>query len=373
MDSSEKLRSYSLGAVIGMNILFSLHLLLSYTAPYVNPEEIAIIPFFGLTYPIALIMNLVFIMVWGILKSKWFFLSSSLVVIGIPLHLRVFSIQLSENTIPENANTVKVMSYNVRLFGYYEDNESKAKQRKTDIVKYIQKEAPDVLCLQEYFNKDGDPYFNTLNSIYNIMSINDHHEKSKYNQRKRTHFGIALFSKYPIINKGYVQNEIRTQDNSNFCIYADIVKKKDTFRVYNVHLQSIKLETDEYTQQTNMNADGSSTSTNYKSAISKLNKAFKIRSIQSKALNNHIKGSPYKSIICGDFNDTPLSFTYQLFNTNLVDSFRNTSSGFGSTYSGYLPAGRIDYIFHTKTLNSAKFEIQNEKLSDHLAISCTIF
>ena len=63
-----------------------------------------------------------------------------------------------------------------------------------------------------------------------------------------------------------------------------------------------------------------------------------------------------------DFNDTPLSFTYQLFNTNLVDAFRNTSSGFGSTYSGYLPAGRIDYIFHTKTLNSAKFEIQKEKL-----------
>ena len=187
-------------------------------------------------------MNLVFIMVWGILKSKWFFLSSSLVVIGIPFHLRVFSIQLSENTIPENANTVKVMSYNVRLFGYYEDNESKAKQRKTDIVKYIQKEAPDVLCLQEYFNKDGDPYFNTLNSIYNIMSINDHHEKSKYNQRKRTHFGIALFSKYPIINRGYIQNEIRTQGNSNFCIYADIVKKKDTFRIYNVHLQSIKLK-----------------------------------------------------------------------------------------------------------------------------------
>ena len=161
MDSSEKLRSYSLGAVIGMNILFSLHLLLSYTAPYVNPEEIAFIPFFGLTYPIALIMNLVFIMVWGILKSRWFFLSSSLVLIGIPFHLRVFSIQLSENTIPENANTVKVMSYNVRLFGYYEDNESKAKQRKTDIIKFIQKEAPDVLCLQEYFTKEEDPYFNT--------------------------------------------------------------------------------------------------------------------------------------------------------------------------------------------------------------------
>lgn len=370
MDSTEKIRSYSMGAVIGINILFSLHLLLSYTAPYINPYQVGIIPFFGLTYPIALIMNLVFIMIWSVLKSKWFFLSTSLVLIGIPFHLRVFSINLSDNPIPENANTLKVMSYNVRLFGYYEKN--KAKQNKMDILDYIQKEAPDVLCLQEYFNKDGDPDFNTLNSIYNIMSINSHHEKSKYFQRNKTHFGIALFSKYPIINKGIVNHD-GSKENTNYCIFADIVKNKDTIRVYNVHFQSIKLETDEYTRQTNMDADGTSTSTRYKSAISKLNKAFKIRSEQSTAVSKHIQNAPYKSIICGDFNDTPLSYTYQLFNDQLIDAFRNTSSGFGSTYSGYLPAGRIDYIFHSKGLNSAQFRIQKEKISDHFAISCIIF
>jgi len=373
MDSTEKIRSYSMGAVIGINILFSLHLLLSYTAPYINPEQLSIIPFFGLTYPIALIMNLVFIMIWSVLKSKWFFLSTSIVLIGIPFHLRVFSINLSDNPIPENANTLKVMSYNVRLFGYYEENKAKAKQSKIDIIDYIQKEAPDVLCLQEYFNKDGDPNFNTLNSIYNIMSIDSHHEKSKYFPRKRAHFGIALFSKYPIINKGIVHHDGGNKENSNYCIFADIVKNKDTLRVYNVHFQSIKLETDEYTRQTNIDADGTSRSTKYKSAISKLNKAFKIRSAQSRAVSQHIQNAPYKSIICGDFNDTPLSYTYQVFNNELIDAFRNTSSGFGSTYSGYLPAGRIDYIFHSKGLSSSQFRIQKEKLSDHFAISCIIF
>jgi endonuclease/exonuclease/phosphatase family metal-dependent hydrolase len=78
-------------------------------------------------------------------------------------------------------------------------------------------------------------------------------------------------------------------------------------------------------------------------------------------------------VICGDFNDTPMSYTYQIFDNELIDAFRNSSSGFGTTYSGYLPAGRIDYIFHSKSLKSAKFSIQKEKLSDHFAISCIIF
>jgi len=370
MGDPEKTRFYTMYIVIGINILFTLLLLLSYTAPYINPGRNSIIPFIGLTYPIALIMNFVFIMIWVFLSSKWIFLSLSIVLLGTPFHLKVFSINLSENTIPYNANTLKVMSYNVRLFGYYDENSSKTKN---SILNYIRTEDPDVLCLQEYFNKEGSQDFNTLDSIYNIMSIRSHHEKSKYFPNKGTRYGISLFSKYPIVNKGVVHHNGTKSENLNYCIFADIVKKKDTIRVYNVHFQSIKLETDEYVRQTSMTSDGKSKSIKYKSAISKLNKAFKIRSIQSATVKNHMDRSPYKSVICGDFNDTPISYTYQVFDNELIDAFRNNSSGFGTTYSGYLPAGRIDYIFHTKSLKSAKFSIQKEKLSDHFAISCIIF
>ncbi len=370
MGDSEKVRSYAIHIVIGINILFTLLLLLSYTAPYIHPGNNSIIPFIGLTYPIALIMNFVYIMVWGFMKSKWFFLSTSIVLLGLPFHLRVFSINLSDNSIPKNANTLKVMSYNVRLFGYYDQNSTNTKN---GILNYIRKENPDVLCLQEFFNKKGSQDFNTLDSIYNIMSIRSHHEKSKYIPSKGSHFGISLFSKYPIVNKGVVHHEGTKRDNLNYCIFADIVKKKDTIRVYNVHFQSIKLETDEYVRQTNMTSNGESSNIKYKSAIAKLNKAFKIRSIQSSTVSAHVNKSPYKAVICGDFNDTPMSYTYQLFNDKLIDAFRNTSSGFGTTYSGYLPAGRIDYIFHSESLKSAKFKIQKEKLSDHFAISCILF
>ena len=87
----------------------------------------------------------------------------------------------------------------------------------------------------------------------------------------------------------------------------------------------------------------------------------------------HVETSPYPVIVCGDFNDTPLSYTYNQFNKSLIDAFRNCSSGIGPTYIGRVPAGRIDYIFHSKSLNSMDFKIQEGEYSDHRAVSCRIF
>jgi endonuclease/exonuclease/phosphatase family metal-dependent hydrolase len=283
----------------------------------------------------------------------------------------VFSFGFTNNTIPKNANVIKLMSYNVRLFDLYNESFDEAIQQRNEILRFIRYENPDVLCIQEFYHQEKPTKFNTLDSIYQIMSINSFHEQSKYFTHSRQHFGIALFSKYPIIHKGIVgQHKTETED-MNYCIFADILKNKDTIRVYNVHFESIKLESDEYSRKTN--SQSRNTSTKLKKVYSKLNNAFKIRASQSKSVRDHIKSSPYKSVICGDFNDTPMSYTYQIFNSFLTDAFRNTSSGFGVTYVGYLPAGRIDYIFHSDNLHSAQFKIQNEEFSDHHAISCLIY
>lgn len=367
------IQSYAFFTVKCINILCSALLLVSYMAPYTDPNRIPIVAFIGLVYPLAVIMNVVFLVVWGLLKSKWVFLSTTILLIGIPFHLKVFSIDLSTNEIPKNANTLKVMSYNVRLFGYFDDTRAGANKTKSQILNLIRQEQPDVLCIQEYFHQDGEGRFNTKDSIYKIMGTHSHHEKSIHPPQKGKHFGMTLFSKYPIINQGTVHYPSSNKKNSNFCIYTDIVKKRDTIRIYNVHFQSIKLKADEYSRQTAMNTDSKTKRSKFRSGLSKLNYAFKIRSKQSNAVRLHLNQSPYKSIVCGDFNDTPMSYTYQVFDDYLVDAFRNTSSGFGSTYNGFLPAGRIDYIFHTESLNSAQFKIKNEKLSDHQAISCIIY
>ncbi len=373
MDNLSSIKSYAFVALKSINILVSLLLLVSYMTPYTDPNRIPIIALIGLVYPITFIMNILFLVVWGLLKSKWFFLSASILLIGIPLHLKVFSINLSNNEIPKNSNPLKIMSYNVRLFGYFNDSRIGANKKKNQILNFIRQEQPDVLCIQEYFHQDGDNKFNTKDSIYDIMGIHSHHEKIIQHSQKNKHFGMALFSKYPIINEGIIHRNNTNKKNSNFCIYADIIKKGDTIRIYNIHFQSIKLKVDEYSRQRAINASSKMKQVTLSSGLLKLNEAFKIRSKQSHAVRSHVNKSPYKSIVCGDFNDTPMSYTYEAFDDYLVDAFRNTSTGLGSTYNGFLPAGRIDYIFHTKSLNSADFKIQSQKLSDHQAITCIIY
>jgi endonuclease/exonuclease/phosphatase family metal-dependent hydrolase len=138
-----------------------------------------------------------------------------------------------------------------------------------------------------------------------------------------------------------------------------------------VHLQSIRLQEGNYTAERIGNQRIPSKSTIIK-VIKKLRLAYQKRADQARRVVAHASNSPYPSVICGDFNDTPMSYCYNQFNRKYIDAFRNSAWGIGSTYIGRLPAGRIDYIFHTPTLNSSEFQVHSEKLSDHRAISCKI-
>ncbi len=104
--------------------------------------------------------------------------------------------------------------------------------------------------------------------------------------------------------------------------------------------------------------------------LKKLHIAYQKRAHQAQKVLEHMEESPYEVIICGDFNDTPMSYTYNLFYSKYIDAFRNSSSGLGVTYAGRVPAGRIDYIFHSKNIKTSNFQIQKEVFSDHKAISC---
>jgi endonuclease/exonuclease/phosphatase family metal-dependent hydrolase len=124
------------------------------------------------------------------------------------------------------------------------------------------------------------------------------------------------------------------------------------------------------------NEDNPQASNENSQAFKLLNKvldAYPIRAEQAVKLTEHMKMSPHPIIVCGDFNDAPMSYTYNQFHRFLEDAFVNTSFGIGRTYAGKVPAGRIDYIFYDESMGSRNFVIQEEKLSDHYAISCSIF
>ena len=346
-----------------------LALLLTYLSPYVHPKTLKILPLFGLAYWFIFVFNALLILIWTLMRNKWALIILLFVLIGGRLHFRTFAFGHDEKN--EVNAELKVMSYNVRLFDLYNSIHSESFKTKDRIFSYIEEQDPDVICFQEFYHQDPPTSFVTTDSLVRMMDFVDHHERYAQKMYGRQNFGIALFSKYPIIEKGFV-NFPEQNGSFNYCIYADIIKE-DTFRVYNIHLQSIRLQKDDYALFNEDDREAAEQSSNVFKLIKKVGRAYPVRAMQAELIAGHIKNSPYPVVLCGDFNDTPMSYCYNQFSATMTDAFRNTSFGTGTTYAGNVPAGRIDYIFHSPEIGSKEFVIQDERLSDHYAISCKLF
>jgi endonuclease/exonuclease/phosphatase family metal-dependent hydrolase len=347
-------------------------LVLSYFAPFVHPDTFELLPFFGLAYPIIIAVNLLFLIYWALLKSRWVFIVLFFIVIGGKLHFRTIGISIDPVTASQNDSVWKIMSYNVRLFDVYNESIEKRNENRNGILAYVQEVNPDVVCFQEFFHQDKPTSFSTKDTLIELLGTRNYHERYSHKIRNRQNFGICMLSKYPIIAKGDVMfDNFATTDN--YCIFADIVKHGDTIRVYNIHLQSIKLQQEDYEMFGATNNVPKEKKSTIRLLIDKLTIAYPARAQQALKVIEHMETSPYPVVVCGDFNDTPMSYVYNQFNQKLVDSFLETRFGLGITYAGRVPAGRIDYIFHDPRLQAQQFTIQKKALSDHYAVSCEIW
>lgn len=347
-------------------------LVFSYFAPFVHPDTFELLPFFGLAYPIIIAVNLLFLLYWALLKTRWFFIVLFFIIIGGKLHFRTIGISFDPVTASQNDSVWKIMSYNVRLFDVYNETIEKRNENRNGILAYVQEVEPDVVCFQEFFHQDKPSSFSTKDTLIELLGMRNYHERYSHKIRNRQNFGICMLSKYPIIAKGDVMFD-NFASTDNYCIFADIVKHGDTIRVYNIHLQSIKLQQEDYEMFGATNNVPKEKKSTFRLLIDKLTIAYPARAQQALKVIEHMETSPYPVVVCGDFNDTPMSYVYNQFNQKLVDSFLETRFGLGITYAGRVPAGRIDYIFHDPRLQAQQFTIQKKAFSDHYAVSCEIW
>ena len=344
--------------LLAVNAFFAFTLLLAYLAVHINPEDFALPAFFGLAYPYLLLINIILVIIWTMLLRFEALISVFVIAIGFT-HFSNY-IQLSKPS-GDKTGTFKVISYNVRLFNFFETRNGTTSEKK--VLEFLKSQQPDILCLQEFF-VIGNPSQAEAMVRSALGGKYYSHLKILGSGKNRT-YGIATFSKYPIIHKG----EIIHPGSSSLSIYSDLLIGKDTFRIYNNHLQSFRLKRMERTFIEEMTASNNKeTLGDVKSLSISLKKGFVRRAIQAQVVKDHINRSPYPVIVAGDFNDTPVSYAYRKLRKGLNDSFVNSGYGAGFTYKGNYPPNRIDYILYDNALINSSFDIKKVKYSDHYPI-----
>jgi len=343
--------------LLAVNAVFAVTLLVSYLAVNISPGYFALPAFFGLAYPYLLLINIIIVIIWAILLRFEALISVVVIAIGFT-HFSNY-IKLARPS-GNKSNTFKVLSYNVRLFNYFENHSANSEKK---VIAFIKSQKPDIICLQEFFIS-GFPAVEEAFMIDALGGKYYSHMKVSGSGKNRF-YGIVTLSRFPIIRKG----EIVHSGSSSLSIYTDVLIQKDTFRIYNNHLQSFRLRRMERSFMEELTAnDDKETMNEVKSLSVSLKKGFVKRALQAQVVKDHINRSPFPVIVAGDFNDTPVSYAYRKIRKGLNDSFVNSGYGAGFTYKGNYPPNRIDYILYDDNLINSYFEIKKVRYSDHYPI-----
>lgn len=328
--------------IFTFNLFFAACLVVAYVLPFVPPKFSAFLSILNLGLPVFMIINLGFAIYWILRLKLHFMLSAVLVLSGFSYVSKIVVLNDDVAEVPEDA--LKVMSYNVRLFNHYKwiDEPNVASK----ISDFIAKEAPDIVAFQDYLKADG----------LELSSYPYSFEKFK---TKTSKMGVAIFSKHKILNKGTID----FPNTHNNAIYADVLVKSDTLRVYAIHLESLKIIPDVKELQKE----------NHQKLISRVGKSFVKQQEQVKMITENFETTRLPKIVCIDMNNTPFSYvSSKLLQHDLKDAFIESGYGLGKTFDfDFLPL-RIDAIFNEDDFENISFKNYDIKFSDHYPIMASI-
>ncbi|MBR7115101.1 MAG: endonuclease/exonuclease/phosphatase family protein [Alistipes sp.] len=324
---------------IGVATLFILTLIV----PRLDPREYNELSTLGLIAPFVYIAQTLLTLYWFLRWRLWVAVPMMLVALSGVFQLSLFyKVELRRVYTEPNLrkqydrSAMKVLTYNVRSF--IDDDGERCIDSVAKVIKALN---PDILCLQEMgFSDIADSLFEPLYPMPRSLS--------------RVNLSPAIYSRYPIVRAGRVDTLI------NF-VWADVVIKNklkdDTIRIFNSHLHTTAIRRDESLFIENHDYLDDDSLSRVRNMINRLAENNKVRAEQADTLKAMIEQSPYPTIVCGDFNDTPVSYTYRRVARGLSDAFREVGRGYSNTYRGFFDMLRIDYVFATEEFEPLSYEV----------------
>ena len=367
----------SKGIFIVLNIIALALLALSCLAVYIEPGQYWQLSFIGFAFPFVLILNVLFLLGWTLAWQRLAFVP----LIAIALTWKFIAVTFGFNYTTENKeHGVRIMSWNVKAFDLY--NWSHNHEARNAMMGLIKKTNPDVLCLQEFYS-NSEVFHNiafirdTLGYQYCYFPPAIQISKPALSKRQKLEWhdhpliqqwGVATFSKFAMTDTGKVDFGPTL---SNACIYTDLNMHGKTVRLYNVHFQSIHLGYEDYAILDELEDSQKTQWKGLKAIAQKMKLAYDRRSVQANTVAQSLQNYSGNKIVCGDFNDVPVSYTYHQVKDNLQDAFVEKGKGFSPTFSNKFSIFRIDYTLLDPSFKINSYRVIKKELSDHYPVIVT--
>ncbi len=347
-----------------LNTISVVGLFISYLSSYISPEQLWPIAYFGLAYPVLLIINVLFVVYW-VIRQRWFVLISLLAIaVGwkyVNSHVRLYNLK----DVDLHKRHLKVMSFNAMFFDQYMQVQRDNLATIREIFQMIESESPDILCIQEFFTDDS-PDFQIEDAIVSRLKYQHSHINYLLVKRNGKSYGTAIFSRLPMIRR-----DIISFGNSPYYsgIMCDVVHDTDTIRVFNIHFESLRLSNEDRIFINELSTqDNTLVYQTSRKILQKLKLSYTKRALQARQIKEAVRVSPYPVILCADMNDTPASYAYNQLTSGLKDAFSESGFGIGKSYRSFYLPFRIDYIFYSPQFESRDYRTVQKKLSDHYPI-----
>lgn len=349
--------------ILAINIAFISLLLLSAYSPYIDPVKQPVASCFGLAFPIFLFINGGFLTFWLIIRQyRYAFLALIGFLLCYPQIRTYLPVNLHTGQLPEES--FKILSYNIMGF-----DQSKKENGKNPILEYLKNSDADILCLQEYTITKA-PSRLSQKDIKEALQAYPYHSIQTIGTVKGYSNRIACFSKFPILSSRTIQYP---SDYNGSAIH-ELKLGEDTLLLINNHMESNKLTKEDKKVYTEMlkAPETQKVKSGTRMLVRKLAEASAIRSVQADSVAEVIKTSRHPYIVCcGDFNDTPISYTHRILAQHLNSAFKHSGRGLGVSYNQNRFYFRIDGILTSKSLKSYNCTVDRSiKDSDHYPIWC---
>lgn len=325
-------------------------LALSYLSVFINPSVVSFPLFFGLYFIPILLINIL-LLILGMFRRSGATWITFFALLPSLLFADMF-INWGESKKEEEGLSLKIMTYNVGMFAHPKGLSREEVMKK--IAGYAEDNNPDIICFQEFYIKD-------TGVIRELYENYPHRSCHFYKLKSGSRFGNLTLSRFPIKESG----KITFKGSTNLCIYSDIDHYGRDIRIYNTHLESHSIS---FTSLVKRISNSDKMSDELVEVHDKMANTFKRRSRQVDTIATHSSAGSIPAVICGDFNDTPMSYTYHILSKGREDSFRESGKGMSATYGSLWPMLRIDYILYPDGWWAMSHKTPKISWSDHYPV-----